>query len=91
MISVSVSVIKGRKKHIHDFFAQIGIFKSFEPAGFKIVDRIPVKGPMVRLYTRLRKFLPDLGKHHVGHPFQIVLIVQTPVFLCNLIVDACRP
>jgi len=36
---------------IPDSFAWIGLYKSFERAGFKIVDRTSVNRPMVRFYT----------------------------------------
>jgi len=34
-----------------DSFAWIGLYKSFERAGFKIVDRTSKSRPMVRYYT----------------------------------------
>ncbi len=37
---------------IPDSFAWIGLFKSFERAGFKIVDRISKNRPMVRYYIQ---------------------------------------
>lgn len=36
---------------IADSFAWIGLYKSFERAGFKIVDRTSKNRPMVRYYT----------------------------------------
>ncbi len=38
-------------KKLPDSFAWIGLYKSFERAGFKIVDRTSVNRPMVRYYT----------------------------------------
>lgn len=38
------------QEQIPDSFAWIGIYKSFERAGFKIVDRTSVNRPMVRYY-----------------------------------------
>lgn len=34
-----------------DSFAWIGLYRSFEEAGFKIVDRTSKNRPMVRYYT----------------------------------------
>ena len=39
------------QKQIPDSFAWIGLYKSFERAGFKIVDRTSANRPMVRYYT----------------------------------------
>ena len=38
------------QEQIPDSFAWIGLYKSFERAGFKIVDRTSVNRPMVRYY-----------------------------------------
>ena len=38
-------------KKLPDSFAWIGLYKSFERAGFQIVDRTSVNRPMVRFYT----------------------------------------
>jgi GNAT superfamily N-acetyltransferase len=38
------------QKKIPDSFAWIGLYKAFERAGFKIVDRTSVNRPMVRYY-----------------------------------------
>jgi GNAT superfamily N-acetyltransferase len=40
------------KEKIPDSFAWIGLFKSFEHAGFKIVDRTSKNRPMVRYYIQ---------------------------------------
>ena len=39
------------KEKIPDAFAWIGLYKSFEKAGFKIVDQTSAHRPMVRFYT----------------------------------------
>ena len=39
------------KKILPDSFVWTGLYKSFERAGFKIVDRTSVNRPMVRFYT----------------------------------------
>jgi GNAT superfamily N-acetyltransferase len=39
------------QEKLPDSFAWIGLYKSFEKAGFKIVDRTSKNRPMVRLYT----------------------------------------
>ncbi len=39
------------KEKLPDVFAWIGLYKSFERAGFEIVDRTSINRPMVRYYT----------------------------------------
>ena len=39
------------KEKLPDSFAWIGLYRSFEQAGFQIVDRTSVNRPMVRFYT----------------------------------------
>jgi GNAT superfamily N-acetyltransferase len=41
------------KEKLPDSFAWIGLYKSFEQAGFKIVDRTSKNRPMVRYYTSI--------------------------------------
>ena len=42
-----------KKEKLPDSFAWIGIYKSFEQAGFQIVDRTSKNRPMVRYYTSI--------------------------------------
>jgi hypothetical protein len=39
------------QEKLPDSFAWIGLYKSFEQAGFQIVDRTSKNRPMVRYYT----------------------------------------
>jgi len=43
------------QEKLPDSFAWIGLYKSFERAGFEIVDRTSVNRPMVRYYTEINK------------------------------------
>ena len=43
------------QEKLPDSFAWIGLYKSFERAGFEIVDRTSVNRPMVRYYTEINR------------------------------------
>jgi hypothetical protein len=42
------------KGWLPEAFAWIGLFKTFEKVGFKVVDRTSVNRPMVRYYTTIK-------------------------------------
>jgi len=44
------------QEKLPDSFAWIGLYKSFERAGFEIVDRTSKNRPMVRYYTDKRRY-----------------------------------
>ena len=50
------------KEPLPDSFGWIGLYKSFERAGFEVVDRTSVHRPMVRYYTDGRTFNPKEPK-----------------------------
>ncbi len=50
------------KEPLPDSFGWIGLYKSFEQAGFEVVDRTSVHRPMVRYYTDGRAFNPKEPK-----------------------------
>ena len=43
------------QEKLPDSFAWIGLYKSFERAGFEIIDRTSVNRPMVRYYTEINR------------------------------------